>query len=241
MHILSYSERGIVNALFYEIRYSSDPEALLADLLSRVRFPFTDAPSLSISDAKVLIEQSFSDFGTADALLLLTTDMGNISVFVEAKVGATWSIQKEFEGFVEGTSTEVSSSNLFTQLYHKVRLVDALCQRGIAGLQEGTVFPQSSTKRLRKIGTNSVVLRAVEMLAEHRDETYYVALVPDKPDELMRFFENLPERSPPADFVEWDVRNYGYLSWLSARDLCDDNDLTNAQEVFRFNAGQIHS
>ena len=189
MQALSYSERGIINALLYEIRYSSEPEALLADLLSRVRFPFTDAPSLSISDATVLIEQSFSEFGTADALLFLSTNGGDIPVFVEAKVGTTWSIQSEFQDFVEGARTEVNSSNLFTQLYHKVRLVAALRQRGMAGLQDGTEFPQSSTRGLRKIGSNPVVLRAVEMLAQHLHEAYYVALLPDKPDITNEFFQ----------------------------------------------------
>lgn len=235
MKVTGYSERGMVNALFYEINYSPAPESLLEDLLSRVAFPFLDTVRHRVHEAEVLIEQSFSDFGTADVLLLLKTQRDPISVFVEAKAGTGWSIGKEFQDFVDGTQTQVSSSNLFTQLYHKVRLVRGLSQDGIPALEEGLAFPQSSTKRIRKIGGNRVVLRAVSLLAEHLDETYYVALVPEPTENLERCFPSLLTWAPPADYLDCDVGAYGYLSWSDVEGFCSENDLKDTQHVLQFN------
>lgn len=240
MQVIGYSERGIVNALFHEIKHSPEPESLLEKLLSRVRFPLADRLSLSVSDAEVLIEQSFSQFGSADALLVVRSAERAVSAFIEAKVGAKWSIEKEFQDFKDGTKTRVSSSNLFTQLYHKVRLVAGLRQGGIPGLQEGIGFPQSSKRKMRKIGSNPVVLRAVEKLAGYLDETYYVAMLPNRPEELQRLFENLSGWRPPDDFLDWDVRNYGYLSWSEVEEFCRENVLLDTLNVFEFNEGQIY-
>jgi hypothetical protein len=238
MKVIGYSERGMVNALFYEINYSTTPESLLGDLLSRVAFPFLDTVRHRVHEAEVLIEQSFSDFGAADVLLLLKTQRGPISVFVEAKAGTGWSIEKEFRDFVDGTQTQVSSSNLFTQLYHKVRLVAGLRQGSIPALKKGLTFPQSSTKRIRKIGGNRVVLRAVSFLAEHLDETYYVALVPEPIENLDRFFPSLLTWVPPVDYYDWDVRAYGYLSWSDVEGFCSENHLEDTRHVLKFNEMQ---
>lgn len=241
MQVVGYSERGIVNALLYEIGYSTEPESLLENLLSRVQFLAAPSSSLSVSDANVLIEQSFSDFGDADALLLFSSADRAVSVFVEAKVGAAWSLEKEFQAFVDGTRSQLSSSNLFTQLYHKVRLVTGLRQGGMPALQEGLEFPKSSTKMLRKIGRNPIVLKAAGRLVEHLDETYYLALLPDRREVLERALENLSEWSPPADVREWDVRNYGFLSWSDVETFCEESGLTDTLNVFGFNEGQIYS
>lgn len=241
MQVIGYSERGIVNALLYEIGYSAEPESVLESLLSLVQFSYGDSISLSISDPEVLIEQSFSDFGDADALLLFKSADRGISVFVEAKVGATWSIDKEFQAFVGGTRTQLSSSNLFTQLYHKVRLVTGLRQGGMPALQEGLKFPKCSTKRLRKIGSNPIVLKAAGRLVEHLDATYYLGLLPDKPEGLKRALGDLSGWSPPADVLEWDVRNFGFLSWSDVERFCEECGLTDTLSVFRFNQGQVYS
>jgi hypothetical protein len=242
MRVLGYSERGLVNALFHEIRYSTEPESLLQDLLARVRFPFAEVSAFSVSDAEVLIEQSFSDFGTADALLLFGSGEKATSVFFEAKVGPRWSVAKEFQDFKEGVKAQdVSSSNLFTQLYHKVRLMAGLQPGDISAVEKGLDFPESSSKRKRKIGSNDVVRCAVRKLVRHKGEVYYVALLPDKPEELMRFFESAsPESLTPDGSHKEEVCNYGYLSWRDARRFCNERDLGDTRDVFAFNKGQIY-
>lgn len=241
MKIIGYSERGIVNALFYEINYSAAAEPLLEKLLSRVRFPFLNKTTFCVSDVEILIEHSFSDFGDADALLLINTGKKAVSVFLEAKVKPTWTIEKEFRKFIEGTKTEVNSSNLFTQLYYKVRMVAGLRQCGIRGLQNGLEFPKSSTKQKRKIGNNSVVLKAAEKLKCYLKETYYIAILSEKPDNLKCFFKNkLRNWKPPEDCCGWDVHHYGYLSWSDVEVFCIENSLWNTLRVFKFNEGQIY-
>ena len=86
MQVIGYSERGVLNALLYEISYSSAPSELLSDLVSHMVFPFTGSRPPT-AEADVLIEQSFSDFGDADALILFDKDVApSCSIFVEAKV-----------------------------------------------------------------------------------------------------------------------------------------------------------
>lgn len=244
MRILGYSERGIVNSLFYEIKYSSTPEELLEGLLSRARFPFVDEVVSHVSDAEILIEQSFSDFGDADTLLLIDTGMERVSVFVEAKVQQSqrkpWTIEEEFSEFLQGTQSTVSSSNLFTQLYHKTRLVSGLQKGGIEGLQEGISFPESSSKQLRRIGSNPVVIEAAKRLRDYMDRCYYLALVPDTSGRMAAFFDRQLRSVTPEGYVEWDVTNYGYLCWEEIEAFCVESGLKNTLQVFAFNGRQIY-
>ncbi len=73
MKITGYSERGVVNALFYELAYSGNALHLLEQFLSLVECPEFKKLRAALTDAHVLIEQSLSDFGDADAILLLDT------------------------------------------------------------------------------------------------------------------------------------------------------------------------
>ena len=119
------------------IRYSQNNLGLLNGFLSLISFPYGNKVRFDINEAKVLIEQSFSDFGDADSLLLLDSGQNRQCVFAEAKVKTSqqgsWSIKREFDIFEDGIKrNEVSSSNLFVQLYYKVRL--------IKGLRDGTLF-----------------------------------------------------------------------------------------------------
>jgi hypothetical protein len=85
MRIIGYSERGAVNALLYEIAYAPNSAELLQRLLARARFPLAGGPG-PVETATVLMEQSLSDFGDADAILLLDGSGGKSAVFLEAKV-----------------------------------------------------------------------------------------------------------------------------------------------------------
>jgi hypothetical protein len=244
MNVLGYSERGILNALFSEMARSPDASGLLHSFLAKASFPFTQARPL-LGEADVLVEQSFSDFGESDAVVLIRDrEEKTCSVFVEAKVKtfqlADWHIREEFERFRTGLKHRVSSSNLFTQLYYKTRLVAALRQGGIPLLQQGTAFPAWSSKRNRKIGNNGVVLKATRLLHSHLGEVFYLAVVPDtdKPDaKLFRELET-PPHSTLAD--TWDVSTYGYITWSQVRDFCLEEGLTQVLAVFDYNAGQLY-
>ncbi len=244
MKILGYSERGLVNALLYDIQHSPDAVPLLEILLSHAHFPFVAAPGISIRDAEVLIEQSFSDFGDADAVLLITNETHRISIFVEAKVKPShtprWLISDEYSKFVVGTRTKLDSSNLFTQLYHKQHMVSSLRMGGIQALQTGVRFPDSSSKPIRKIGNNPVVLRAASKVQEYLGATYYLALIPDTPTNVARFFQERLQQATFPDLPYWNVGSYGYLTWSEIAGFCSEHKMEHTLDVFRFNVGQIY-
>jgi hypothetical protein len=107
LRIIGYSERGITNSLFYEISYSSQPVSLLEKLLSLVRFPYVGQQSIQISSAKILIEQSFSDFGDADVVLLTETGTQHVSNYGYI----CWS---EIKGFCSQYNLENTLGVVFT-------------------------------------------------------------------------------------------------------------------------------
>ncbi len=244
MKIIGYSERGMINALFYEMGHSPQAKNLLENFLALAHFPILTLQSFQVHGATILIEQSFSDFGDADVVLLIDTGKQSESVFIEAKVksfqNSTWSIDQEYNKFKAGTKSTVRSSNLFTQLYHKVRLVNGLREGGMDALQVGIPFPTSSSKPLRKIGHNKVVLEAVSRLKAYLDTTYYIALIPEDPARISTFFDHVFRNEPPDNFPEWDVTRYGYMLWSEVAQFCSENDLKKTSEVFAFNQGQIY-
>jgi hypothetical protein len=123
---LGYSERGALNAVLFEISFAQDWAGKLERLMTRVTFAAGKGISGPFTSATVFVEQSLSDFGDADAILLLETPSGKLAVFLEAKVKssgrAKWTIQEEFDDFENGRLATLNSSNLFAQLYSKARL-----------------------------------------------------------------------------------------------------------------------
>lgn len=246
MRVLGYSERGIMTALLYEIAYGPAPQERLGKLLSRAQFPSLGEVHWVVTDAQVLIEQSLSDFGNADAILLIDQGPKTAVVFIEAKVNRTqqdqWRIQDEYAQFRQGCQTErqLSSSNLFTQLYHKVRFVEALKTGGLEALKDGVLFPPCSTKRRRRIGDNPVVEKAVRRIEPYALESYYVALVPDTHANVGAHLRRLGQDLAPEGFDGWDTSRWGYLCWEDVRRFCDTEELRHTIEVLDFNAGQIY-
>lgn len=252
MNVIGYSERGVLNSLFYEIyykqlydpRYAQDKCRLFKDFFSLIRFPFRK-DTFNIIDITILLEQSFSDFGDADAVLLIDNDERKQTVFIEAKVKTyrkrPWLIDDEFYRFKDGIAkNEVSSSNLFTQLYHKMRLFNTLKRSGIGGLQIGVEFPKCSSKGTRKIGSNEIVLKAVNKIEEFSKDAFYVALIPDSAENAKKFFQKKLVLFEPPDFNEWNVKNWGYITWEEVENFCKKNRLNATLDVFKHNRGQIY-
>jgi len=244
MKIVGYSERGAVNALLHEIFYSQSPERLLVELLALARYRFPTHGAFRLDEATILVEQSLSDFGDADAILLLRTDDGPMTVFLEARVKPAqtrqWRIDEEYQQFFEGTASQVSSSNVFTQLYHKVRFVSGLKSGGIAELQRGLPFPSSSTRPVRRIGHNQVVLRAVAQIEPFLQHVRYVALVPDEPERVATFFTTTLAAAGPPGYEGWDTGDYGFMCWAEVEAFCRRQGLLNTLRVLEFNMGQIY-
>ena len=238
MEILGYSERGAINALLYEIAFSSAPVDGVTSLLRQAAFANCALQLDDVSGVTCLVEQSLSDFGDADAILLLHRPSGGTAVFLEGKVKpaqtSVWTLQREFERFKDGLESTVSSSNLFAQLYHKVRFVGA-ATCGDQRLSRGVTFPHCSSKRLRKIGGNPVVLRAVEQVGPFLNDPYYVGLVPDSPQNVRTFVSERLNNSRFDVLDGWDVSRWGFLCWTDVAKFCADDGLPVTSGVLKFN------
>lgn len=244
METVGYSERGVINSLFYAIKASSNSDEILRDFLALIAFPWA-SPSFDVTKAILLIEQSFSDFGDADAVLLLDTSAGKCAVFLEAKVKttgrSTWTVANEFAEFDFGIRlNKVSSSNLFTQIYHKVRMVTALNQGGLACPGDGIPFPTCSSKVLRKIGHNQVVLQATKLVALFCGKSYYVALLPGSAGSIAQFSAQTLKDYKPGGFLDWSMDNWGYVTWAQVEAFCKKWRLSDVEKTLRFNQGQIY-
>ena len=269
--IIGYSERGIVSSFMYEMVMNENALNLFSGFLEKYEPMREDEKPLKndvkITDVKVLLEHSFSDFGDADVVLLLKTSAGsNLCIFIEAKVSngtGKKSLSDHFEKFckLDEKNREAArkktkkdykfSSNLFTQMYHKNRLVKILLDKDCKKLLEkpGEViereFPSSSTKTLRKIGSNDVVLKTLHEICCHinkdKDQVWYLALVSEGP------CEEIPCKKIPFDKVHddykkdkkgehyWDVEHYGYIVWPTIEEFCKENGLQKTLGVFEHN------
>jgi hypothetical protein len=151
---------------------------------------------------------------------------------------------EEFENFEKGINDKVSSSNLFVQLYHKVRLMKAIRESGIEDLKKGKPvrFPKCSSKIDRKVGKNNVVIKALEMLDQYKNDSYFVGIVPDQDENVRKFVkEKLIKFSPPQDdHWEWDIKNWGFMTWGQVEKYCEKEGLMQTRENFKFNKGQIY-
>ncbi len=249
MEVVGYSERGLVNSIFYAIKGASNSGEILRDFLSLITFHWA-VPDFEVSGVILLIEPSFSDFGDADAVLLLDTAAGRCVVFLEAKVKTTgrssWAIGEEFARFENGIKVgELNPSNLFAQIYHKVRMVTALNQDGISCLEKGLQFPPcsfplGSTKSLRKIGQNPVVLRATEMVSLYCTKSYFVGILPCGAGSIAHFSAQTLKDYQPDGFQGWSMDNWGYITWAQVEAFCKKWQLSDVEKTFRFNQGQIY-
>lgn len=244
MEIIGYSERGLINSLLYEIKFSQNSLENLNQFLKLIAFPYRDI-NFRITTAKILIEQSFSDFGDADLVFLVNNSGNKQIIFIEAKVKTFqrqgWTITDEFEQLKEGIQqNKVSSSNLFIQLYHKLRLTQTLKSGDLTQLKKGVQFPICSSKRIRKIGNNNVVLKAMEQLVPYCGDALFVALVPDSTSNLDSFYSKDFRNYNPGGFQGWNVQNWGYLSWEKVEVFCRSKNLEGTLKAFEWNEGQIY-
>ncbi|TAL70514.1 MAG: hypothetical protein EPN82_02570 [Bacteroidetes bacterium] len=244
MKILSYSERGIVNSLFYEMKFGK--AHLFQEFLKLIFFPFRETEKIDFNvnlenDITIFIEQSFSDFGDADIVLLFKDNtIGNTIIFIEAKVCAEneWLLSKSYEDFVfgvnqikKGEKAEGHSSNLFTQLYHKYHLIKFL------NSNDEEVLLELSPKGLngkRSIGKNETVREAIEIFKNHgTDNCFYVALIPEKE------MNHSTDLSYIHYVEDWsDAKNkFGIITWRDVHEYVKNNIkyFTNTEAVFSHN------
>lgn len=271
VRIRGYSERGVLNSLFYEAMSSKQNNSNLeciSTFLNLAEFPCLEPkkkPEFRASGINIFIEQSFSTFGNADAVLLVENRVNNHAtrhvIFIEAKVKMEqrkkWNIMSEFQKFVNGIDAYKSggreggfTSNLFTQLYHKVAMAKVLKEdddnltKLHAGVDEG-VFLRAGAKK-RKIGGNKVVIDAAKQMKGYlTGPPFFVAIVPEEKESAKSFYMDILRKfdsaMAPLQLKHWDVKNWGFITWGEIEKFCcEDNRLSETCGVFKFNSGQIY-
>ena len=257
LNLMGYSERGIINSFFYETFYNNNQKAL-KNLLSMISFPKDQDQGKSnkfVDDnfkvENIFIEQSFSDFGTSDVVLLVSNGKQKESIFIEAKVAAgqkNKDLNKyfdELDRLIKNRKKSITS-NLFCQLYLKQRLFD------MAGKNERTVFTNGflDKKNGRQIGKNIVVNKVFKELKQYSDKAYYIAIVPGTPKINLQFinsiFSNEPVWKDIYNFFDknfpYDMNEWGFIFWSDIYEkLLKSNKfkLNNSLQVFEWNASQI--
>lgn len=243
IEVRGYSERGMINAMMYEMNYAPDGIEMLRNFLKLCVFPNVNPDFENFQSARIRIEQSFSDFGDLDLLILLEGNPKQ-SVFLEAKVKTfqanSRSIFKEWDIFkqvVQGTLTKKEKgsnhgSNLFIQLYRKMRLIYKL-QNPNLQLQPNIIGKWS-------LGENRVVRKAAEELAQYSSKTWFIALVPDSQKDIADFFKNKLQNFP-TELPDWNIFNVGYLAWESLENYCRNfpNEWIQTLSNFDYNHEQI--
>ncbi len=228
--LCGYSERGMLNALFYDMRAGeNDAERLtrIHAFLSLCRFPCQDElypfRNARLGGGRIRIEQSFSGFGDPDTLILLEEQGEPVqwhSVFLEAKVKTAqksmWSIREEWQRFRILRRLGQSDSNLFIQLNAKARLVRS--PQLLPGVQPARVASPA-------LGNNSVVRRAAKELASYRQSPWFLALVPDSPCNTETLFREvlcgLSAADPRCPFHQPNPGRWGFLCWSELEKFCD--------------------
>lgn len=243
MEVYGYSERGMLNSLICGIKCSGRELDMVDDLLSKIYFP-ANRVDFHVKEVKVLLDQSFSDFGRSDAILLIENNGTKMVVFLEAKIGSSqrsWRISKEFNKFESGLErSNVSSSNMFVQLHHKARMIYDLQFRGKEHVKSGARLSRLHSKVKRKIGKNKVIQKAVDMIEDYCDETLFISLVPDTMDELEHFYETVFKNYSTSEFPFGEIGVWGFLSWEQVFEFAEENDLESLLENFSFNEDLIY-
>lgn len=254
VELLGYSERGMVNALCYDIASGRDFDRV-ETFLSWFDFSHLgerDRPCFSdIRSARLIVEQSFSDFGDLDLLILLehqSPSCGGMApkkqaVLIEAKVSTdtnSWqTIGNRLDLFMRMIDGgEADTSNLFVQLYRKMRLVEVLSEG------ESPFLPDLLTPQGR-LGANQVVRRACRAMADHvkqGGQAWYGAIVPDAPEDLNGFARALIQnRGVASSLPGWELKRLGFLSWhkVHAQSHADQKGWPRTVSSFAWNEGQI--
>lgn len=231
MKIYGYSERGIVNSIIFNI---GDNKRLITEFIKLIPvLSEIDQPD----DYDILLEQSFSQFGTSDLIVIAyyNNPKKKLILFFEAKVKANkknWTLNKHFEYFnslldykekhdkiLNGRAPHYAS-NLFYQLYLKEFLI-----RNIENLDNN--IPKKDILNIsRKIGNNEIVKKAVEMLKGVRPNCYYIGIVPSMEKQCMK--------------LNFNEQMIHFLSWNKIEDFAKANELNRLLDIFQFNRGQIY-
>lgn len=218
--ILGYSERGIFNSIVFSLRKHPEKIQDFIKILNiNIKIDINENTKFIL-----LNEQSFSDFGDSDLVIVIEYNKQKIVIFVEGKVKTynpnSYHLKKEFEKISKNRHYKQVSSNIFAQLYYKYLLTQIDVNKAFISSQIG--------KEVKKLGKNQIVINAYEQYIKDASEYHFVAILPDT-DNFLSYCKQL-------DFMP--IKNIHCKSWKQIEELF--NDCPCVKQTFEYNEGQIY-
>jgi hypothetical protein len=235
MGIIGYSERGIVNSIAYFL-----------DTNSQYTYNFINILGISLPNIEYkytfLIEQSFSDFGDSDLIIIIDDNKNDkkIIVFIECKIKTyqgTFQIISEFNKINNALKiskkTHGISSNLFVQLYYKHLLIKT-DGNSAKDTSVNTIFKKHNNNP-RILGSNRIVLKAFDKIKKASDY-YYVAITPRAQNEM----DNIEFRKKIKSLNLMPEKNVYLCYWDNVKTFFDKINADKVKNIFEYNDGQIY-
>lgn len=244
VNIHGYSERGVMNALFYGIAYEQVEKKQRAAIQAIINAESINETKTNYQKFDFYMEFSLSEFGSPDLIIIVTDDKGQkTAFFVEAKVsnGHCYDINKEYEKFDDylknKNNDKNNASNLFFQLglkkcYSKIKKSALEVEQCYSQFEE--CFKEDEFNRLikinkekyRKLGGNLVV-NNLDNIINAYDSFKFLAIIPKQQEPLKenKFFSDVK-------FLYWeDLYKNQYLSRY-LKDVIDLNGEKNKSLIF---------
>jgi hypothetical protein len=238
MAIYGYSERGIINSIIFSI---GDNVQFMADFISNMNIPAL-FENKTPTEYDVLLEQSFSRFGSADLVIIIKYDKepkNNKVLFIEGKVKTSqktyWNLENQYEEFKKRNKKK--SSNLFFQLHLK-KLLFTNAEKIDTALKvnEELDITEEWYDTKRKIGKNVIVEKAFDMI--NCSEAFYIGIIPSSVDDIKDFLKKI-KKSKDDPIVE----HIHLVSWHTVQDFCKleklQNLFSNVKLNFEYNKGRF--
>jgi hypothetical protein len=237
MSIIGYSERGILNSIAYFLDANSQH---IYNFIKTLEIPLPN----NDNDYRIFIEQSFSDFGDSDLIIIITNKNSKKKtvIFIECKIKTSqgaFRISSELKRLYKALSKSEKirgiSSNLFVQLYYKHLLIKTNGDSSNDNSVNKIFKKSNGTPRV--LGGNTIIGKAFNEI-KNADRYYYAAIIPTDPNEMnIKLFRE--KMRLLNEYLRMD--DSIYLSyWGDIENYFKNINATKVLEVFNYNEGQIY-
>ncbi len=252
-----YSERGVMNALFYGIAYKGTTKDI-REFLCLAGIKKVE----EYTDFEIIMEGSLSDFGDSDAIIIAkrkNNEMDQTVFFIEAKVSngeKNNTLEKRYKKFHDDFKGKIRrngySSNLFYQLCLKHYLfkltrekekITDLSKFKDEGLLKVLIesagcryyddyIKLKGDNKLRKFGNNPIVHKFINKISDCKS-AQFIAIIPDNEIIIPKFENDILQQ----DFID----NLHFVSWHQIKDewLKNEELNENIQKSIEYNQNLI--
>lgn len=231
MKILGYSERGIINSLIFSI---GEDEELMDGFISKINIPEIESLKDKVKDYTILLEQSFSRFGDSDLVIVIEYEepQKNKVIFIEGKVNTfngRWNIQSQFDKYLRplNGANFIKTSDYWSNLFSQLDLKKLLIENWSKIVTDKEFEINTAYLGNRKIGSNGIVLNALQFVECNISDAYFVGLIPSTEVEI-------------KEFKKRDNTGNYYISWEKVHEFCKEYKLEKVLDIFEYNKGQIY-